>query len=94
MVEFRIYNIQQRNRKEVGYCVVYDVGGFTYIASNQMVKFGWGQMNCSQIILLYDQAHGWLIRHVAHEAAISHIALINSFTGDRKTVANAHFTNR
>jgi len=58
MVEFRIYNIQQRNRKELAYCVVCDVGGFNYIASNQMVKFGSGRMSCSQIILLYDQAHG------------------------------------
>jgi len=31
--------------------------------------------------------------HVAHEIAISHIALINIFTGDRKTVANAEFAN-
>jgi len=40
MVEFRIYNIQQSNRKELAYCVVYDVGGCNYIASNQTVKFG------------------------------------------------------
>jgi hypothetical protein len=40
MVEFRIYNIQQRSGKELACCVGYDAGGFNYIASNQTVKFG------------------------------------------------------
>jgi hypothetical protein len=93
MVEFRIYDIQQRSRKERTYCVVYDAGGFNCVASNQMVKFCWGQISCSQIMLLCDQAHGWIICHVAHETAICHIPLIHSFTGHRKTVADAQLAN-
>jgi len=50
-------------------------------------------MSCSQITLLYDQAHGWIIRHIAHETAVCHIALIHGFTGDRKTVTDAQFAN-
>jgi hypothetical protein len=57
------------------------------------VKFGWSQMSSSHIMLLYDQIHGWIIRRVAHETAICHIPLIQSFTGDRKTVANAQLAD-